>query len=153
MTGPGGRLTDRDGALRRAGRLLVVRSEERRRAEAGGERAALLAQLTLLPHPHLQQVEQLLSSAALEGVNTRADSLPPRLETEEPILQSTALTRVTTGGGRGVYLEAISLEILQRPPDWLLPLQVENEISLCYLQMSGGQLNTILREKSININT
>ena len=104
-----------------------------------------------LPHSHLQQVEQLLCPPALEGVDTRAHGLPPGLETEQSVLQRGARDDWCYYGVLHLYLEAISLEIFQRPPDWLLPLQVENEIRLCYLKMARGQLDTVLTEKCQSI--
>ena len=49
------------------------------------------------------------------------------------------------------YLEPVSLEILERPPDGLLPLEVEDEIRVCYLQVTRGQLDTILTRKYLQI--
>ena len=42
--------------------------------------------LALLPHSHLQQVEQFLRPPTLEGEHSRTDRLPPSLETEQPVL-------------------------------------------------------------------
>ena len=103
------------GVLRRARctrGVLVVRCEERPGAEAGdqGGLLSLLSLLALLPYSDLQQVEKLLCPPALEGVNTRAHSLPPGLETEQPVLQKpvTTVTRGEGGGGEELPRSHIS---------------------------------------------
>ena len=42
------------------------------------------------------------------------------------------------------YLKAISFKVLQRPLDGLFPLLIQNEISVCDLQLARGQFGAHL---------